>query len=326
MNESGGRVTVGIEASVHDAQAVFDVLVRGRPSVDLTFLGMPHLPRLGEEYDVTGFAMNPGASFTNATSMKRLGLRVGYATGLGSDFFSRFILERIRAEQIDETFLRFYDLDLTNVSVGISFPEDRTFITWNANPRFEGRVVTVDDLRHNRVRSLFTHAPYGPDMFDEARRQGIPIYVDAFWNPEYLRSDIVLRAIAQADAFMPNLAEALTITGAHDSRGALATLMELTPMVIIKLGAEGAIGGANGKLLHVPSLPVDVVDTTGAGDNFDAGMIYGLLHEFPFEKCLRCAVAAGSLSTRFAGGVDGSPSETEMLDAVARLEHIQASA
>jgi sugar/nucleoside kinase (ribokinase family) len=313
-------MAAAMEQAVDGAPTTFDVLVRGRPSVDLTFLGMPHLPRLGEEYDVTGFAMNPGATFTNATSFKRLGLRVAYATGIGADFFSRFILEKIRAEKIDETFLKFYDLDLTNVSVGISFPEDRTFITWNANPGLEGRAVTVDDLRRYRMRSLFTHAPYGPEIVEEARRQGIPIFVDTFWNPGYLRSDVVRRAIAQADAFMPNLAEALTITGASDARGALAALIELTPVVAIKLGAEGALGSERGRTYHVSSLPVDVVDTTGAGDNFDAGLIYGLLHEYPFERCLHCAVVAGSLSTRFAGGVEGSPGETDLLEAVARLE------
>ncbi len=312
-----------IEQTPPGALTTFDVLVRGRPSVDLTFLGMPHLPRLGEEYYVSGFAMNPGATFTNVTSLKRLGLRVGYATDIGSDFFSRYILESIRAEQIDETFIRFHDLDLTNVSAGLSFPEDRTFITWNANQHFEGRSVSVDDLRHNRVRALFTHAPHEPEIVEEARRQGIPIYVDAFWDRGYLRSNVVRKAIAQADAFMPNLAEALAITGAADSRSALTALTALSPVVAIKLGADGVIGSAHGRVYHVPALRVQVVDTTGAGDNFDAGLMYGLLHGLPFEQCLRCAVAAGSLSTRFAGGVKGSPSETELLEAVAALERGQ---
>jgi len=90
-----------LEQARTEARSTFDILVRGRASVDLTFLGMPHMPRLGEEYYVSGFAMNPGATFTNVTSLKRLGLRVGYVTDLGSDFFSRYILESMRAEQID---------------------------------------------------------------------------------------------------------------------------------------------------------------------------------------------------------------------------------
>lgn len=314
-------MAIGTDSGQHAAPTVFDVLVRGRPSVDLTFLGMPHLPRLGEEYYVSGFAMNPGATFTNVTSLKRLGLRVGYSTDLGSDFFSRFILEKIRAEKIDETFIQMHDLDLTNVSAGLSFPEDRTFITWNANASFVGRSVTVDDLRHSRVRALFTHAPYGPEIVEEARRQEIPIYVDAFWDQRYLRSDQVRRAIAQSQAFMPNLKEALTITDRSDERGALAALGELAPIVAIKLGPEGAIGSAGGSTFHIPALPVEVVDTTGAGDNFDAGLIYGLLHDLPFEQCLRCAVAAGSLSTQFSGGVEGSPSEAQLLEAVSLLQH-----
>ena len=85
-----------VSARMEDAVHVVDVLACGRPSVDLTFLGLPCLPQLGEEYHVGGFAMNPGAGFITVNAMRRLGLRTGYATDLGSDMFSRYILENLR--------------------------------------------------------------------------------------------------------------------------------------------------------------------------------------------------------------------------------------
>jgi sugar/nucleoside kinase (ribokinase family) len=309
-----------------ETTGVYDVLVAGRPSVDLTFLGLPHLPRLGEEYNVSGFAMNPGATFINANALCRLGLRTGYATDLGSDFFSRYILEHLRAAGIGETFIRHHDMDLASISAGLSFPEDRTFITWTASGALQDRGVLLEDLQQNRIRCLFSHRPYQAEIYHEARRQGIIICIDTSWDREYLESARVRAAMAQADAFMPNLAEARVITGACDAEAALLALMDSVPMVLIKVGSAGAIGSTHGRTYHVPGLPVDVVDTTGAGDNFDAGFIYGLLHDLPFEKCLQCAVAAGSLSTRHAGGVLGSPTEAELLEAVERLDYISRHA
>ena len=299
---------------------VFDVLVKGRPSIDLTFLGLPHLPRLGEEYHATGFAMNPGAGYINAAALARLGLRTGFATDLGNDFFSQYIHDRLRAAGIDEAFVRFHDLDLTELSVGLSFPHERTFITWDAVPTWQGRGVLLDDLSRYRVRCLFTHRPFSAEVAAEARRLGIPIAVDTFWDTEYLRSPAVRMAMAQADVFMPNLLEACAITGAGDAESALAALAHSAPMVAIKLGAQGTIGSCRGRVYRVPALPIEAVDTTGAGDNFDAGLIYGLVQGFPFEECLRCAVVAGSLSTRWPGGVQGSPTVEELHLALRALD------
>ena len=304
---------------------VVDVLACGRPSVDLTFLGLPCLPRLGEEYHVGGFAMNPGAGFITVNAMRRLGLRTGYATDLGSDMFSRYILESLRALGIDETFIVHHDRDLSNITVGLSFPEDRSFITWEADEHFAGRGVLPQDLQDHHVRCLFSSCPVSPEVLDEARRQHIPICSDTSCDREYLESERARVVLRQASVFLPNSVEACTITGKADPEQALLALMDCVETVVVKLGPQGAIGGRAGCICHVPALPVDVVDTTGAGDNFDAGFVYGLLHDLSLEQCLRCGAAAGSLSTRFVGGIKGSPSEAELFEAVARLEDLSAS-
>jgi sugar/nucleoside kinase (ribokinase family) len=302
---------------------LIDVLVQGAASVDLTFLGLPELPRLGQEYYATGFGMNPGACFITVNALRRLGLRTGFSTDLGNDFFSRYVLDCIRSAGIDQTFIRLQDRDLSEVSVGLSFPHDRTYITWDATPGWSFRAVQFDDLRSHRVRCLFTHVALDADVFAEARSQGIPICVDAFWNPAFLTSRMVWDAIGQADVFMPNLIEACKITGTTTPEAALASLAKHVPMVAIKLGPDGAIGCADGVQHWVPALPVAAVDTTGAGDNFDAGFMYGLVRGLPFDTCLRCAVVAGSLSTQAPGGVTASPDEQGLLqglDGLARRE------
>jgi sugar/nucleoside kinase (ribokinase family) len=311
-----------VSGAMSEAGSVVDVLVQGRASVDLTFLGLTELPRLGEEYQVSGFAMNPGACFITVNALRRLGLRTGFSTDLGNDFFSYYIRDQIREAGIDETFIRYVERDLTEVSAGLSFPHDRTYITWNAAHGYECRRIVKEDLLRQHVRCLFTHVALDEDVAIEARRQGIPICVDAFWDSHFLASPRVWQAIGQADSFLPNLIEARAITHTETAEDALAALAGSVERVAIKLGSHGAIGTDGERIYRVPALPVDSVDTTGAGDNFDAGYMYGLVHGLNFEGCLRCAVVAGSLSTTQPGGVLSSPDETALEYGLAQLTRL----
>jgi len=113
-------------------------------------------------------------------------------------------------------------------------------------------------------------------------------------------------ALRSIDIFAPNHDEALKLTGEQRIEAALDRLVELTPLVIIKLGKEGAIARKNGELGYVPGIPANVLDTTGAGDNFDCGFLYGLLNDYSLQDCLRCGNFCGSLSTTAHGGWEAS--------------------
>ncbi len=70
----------------------------------------------------------------------------------------------------------------------------------------------------------------------------------------------------------------------------------------MKLGARGALARYGSEIVHAASIPMDVVDTTGAGDSFDASFVYGYLGGWPLQRTLRLAAICGALSTRAAGG------------------------
>ena len=122
--------------------------------------------------------------------------------------------------------------------------------------------------------------------------------------------------------FLPNAAELLAIagvdvsgtTGPDDELLAAASrpLRAAGPLLAIKAGPAGGLGwGPDGECRAAP-IGVDVVDTTGAGDSFDAGFLAGWLAGRPFPECLHWAVVAGCLSTRAAGGTAAQPTLPEL--------------
>ena len=126
--------------------------------------------------------------------------------------------------------------------------------------------------------------------------------MDTNWDPAESWADGLDQALAQVDVFLPNEQEALAITGRPNISEALTALAQNIPTVVVKLGAVGAICQQRQKRIQNAGFRVDVVDTTGAGDSFNAGFLYGYLHNWPLDDALALACACGALSTRAAGG------------------------
>ena len=113
--------------------------------------------------------------------------------------------------------------------------------------------------------------------------------------------------------FLPNENEALSLTGASTVEEAAERLAAQASIVAVKMGADGGLVYDGETLYRAPIIPVDVLDTVGAGDTFDAGFIYGFLQGWPLERCLKLGVVCGSLSTRMAGGIASQPVLDEAL-------------
>jgi sugar/nucleoside kinase (ribokinase family) len=101
---------------------------------------------------------------------------------------------------------------------------------------------------------------------------------------------------------------------------ALSALTALGPQVVVKLGARGvlvAAGPSDAEPSQVSLSPVTPVDTTGAGDCFNAGLIAGLLHGLPLPRAAALGCATGALSTGALGGTAGAPDLQKALDLAA---------
>lgn len=293
----------------------YDVLVLGDYYCDLIFAGLPHMPALGEEVFGARFEMAPGGAFIPAVALRRLGVRVGWAADFGDDLFSAFVLERARAEGLDASLFRLHGQPVRRISVAASFPHDRAFLTYaDPNPaRLRDHIKTLCRARARLayLNGLF----YGPtaDMARRLlRRRGMQIVMECQSTGETLDNPAVRRAIEGVDAFMPNSVEAQQLTGASNTLEAMDALADLCPLVVIKDGPAGAHAAAGGRRYHAPSLPVTPLDTTGAGDCFNAGFVKAWLEGLPVETCLQWGNVCGGLSTTALGGATAAPRLAEV--------------
>ncbi len=287
----------------------YDILVAGEINPDLVLTG-DVVPAFGQvEKLVDSATLSIGSSSAIfAAGAARLGLQVGFVGISGDDLFGRFMLDEMTRRQVDVTPV-VVDASLqTGLSVILSPTGDRAILTHlGCMDRLRAEQVTDELLarsRHLHVASYFLQTalqPGLPDLFRRARLLGLTVSLDPNWDPsgEWRGFEALLPLV---DVFLPNENEALALTGAATVEEALSRLGQTCPTVVVKMGAEGALAARGAETVRAPALKIKVVDTTGAGDSFDGGFLYGFLNGWSLERALRLGAACGSLSTRKAGG------------------------
>jgi sugar/nucleoside kinase (ribokinase family) len=281
-----------------------DILLWGIYFCDLIFTGLPHNPRLGAEIYSRDFTMIPGGCYNTAVALHRLSLRVGWACDFGNDLFSQFVLERARSEGIDTRLFTYHPYPVRRITTAFSFAHDRGFISFTDEVDQTSAIPFIE--RYQPQCLLLPHLHLGErykDLFTAAHQNNVLIFMDCQSIDVTLDTLGVKQALRSVDIFSPNQTEALQLTGARGVEDALAILSQFTPIVVIKTGSEGAIAQSGNDIIQVPSLAVQVVDTTGAGDCFNAGFLYAyLVKKASMKKCLQAANYCGGISTMAVGG------------------------
>lgn len=281
----------------------FDVLLVGRYFCDLVFTHLPEFPRLGHEVYSREFHLVPGGVFTPAVTLTRLGLRTAWPCEFGSDPFSQFVKNETLKAGVDDTFFTQLDAPSLRITVAFSFGKERAFLSY-MDPLPE--IPTADIIRKTKPRWVYiTHLMVGEEqqtIVQAAREMGAKVYMDCQAHNTSLDDQATREAIGKVDVFSPNRSEALALTGENDIETALGKLSNLAETVIIKDGADGCICSHNGEVFILPGIEVEVVDTTGAGDNFNCGFIFGQNKGYSLEESLRIGNICGGLSVATIGG------------------------
>jgi len=295
----------------------YDVLVYGPLFCDLIFTGLPDMPELGKEIFATDFKVTIGGSAIVAVALHRLGAKVGLIAELGNDPISRLAGIVLDDYGIDRTLIRQHDRPLSQVTVALSFPHDRAFVT-----RFE-RPDTPPDfahlLREHPARHLhlsgYMALQETPTAAQMAHEAGLTVSLDSGWDAEALRDCWLRDALGAVDVFMPSRSELCWMSGEDEpdrAQDAMLALMADSGVLVMKDGARGAVACGRGWREHAPPIAVTPIDTTGAGDSFDAGFIFAWIQGLPLTTCLRYGAICGGLTTTAVGGASAAPTYEEV--------------
>ena len=296
----------------------YDLLVVGELNVDIILSGDDVVPHFGQvEKLVDDLSLCAGSSAAIfAAGAARLGLRVLYVSRVGDDVYGHFMVSALAEAGVDTSRVTVDPTIKTGATVILSRGQDRAMLTYPGSIA----AVTSDDVepalyelaRHLHVASPFLLSglrPHMPEMMRRAHEAGMTVSLDTNWDPSGRWA--LDGFFDHLDVFLPNEGELIAIAGETDLGSAIEAMSTRVPLVAVKRGARGALAVRGQERASVPVLTAKVVDTTGAGDSFDAGFLAGWLRGLPLVSCLRLGAVCGALTIGQAGGFNGQPTWKE---------------
>jgi sugar/nucleoside kinase (ribokinase family) len=270
-----------------------DVVVTATAFMDLTFIGLESVPRPGEERFAGDLIRSPGGGAINAIGAARLGLGTALAVPLGEDLDGRFIRDALELEGI-------------RLSTGAGTRTPTTVVMpWGG----ERAMVTYEPFASTSAAEVAAFEPRGViaalDQLDLVP-PGVRGYATCGDDDARAFAAHPPRDLDRAHALFVNRREALVLTGEQTVEKAAERLGADLDVVVITLGPDGAMARAGGRLHHAPGFPMDVVDTTGAGDLLCAAFVWADLSGADIEVALQWAVLYGSLSVTVPTGAAGA--------------------
>ena len=291
----------------------YDVLLLGDYFYDLIYTGLPAFPALGREIYSRDITSTGGAMFITATALRRLGANVGWVCNFGTDEYSRFVRELAAKEDIDLDWARQLDAPYRRITSAIPFDGERAFLTY-ADPDPEDlydywmQAIDTANYKHLHLGGLMPPERMLP-LFRRARERGATVSMDSQDSPQLWSACDWKEFLEPVDVFLPNAREAKLITRKDDIGSALKLLREWVNVVVIKDGARGAWVADGDQVRLVPGIDAGAaIDTTGAGDCFNAGFMFAYIrHDCGCDLCARYGNICGGLSVTGVGGATSAP-------------------
>lgn len=300
----------------------WNIAIAGEVYVDHIFTDFDHVPLPGEEVFADQYRREAGGGTVNtACALARLGHRTSLFGVFGRDeeawLRSRLKSFGVHAEDACSS-------ELPNaLTVSMSTSSDRSFLSYaGANKVLDKYVASPETLAAlSKSQHIHFAMPLELELakllLPNLKVAGCTLSIDPGWRKDWFLNPDSLDVLRMVDLFFPNEGEAQLLTGRKDPDDVLRELAAMgLEHTVVKLGPRGAITSRQNRFYKMPPPDVEVVDTTGAGDAFDAGFIDAWLSGADIEEQLRRACICGSLSTRARGALTALPSRQEMLDVV----------
>jgi sugar/nucleoside kinase (ribokinase family) len=291
----------------------FDVTIAGELNLDLILYGLPaDLPPERELLADRMMLTLGSSSGIVAHNLAALGCKVGFISRIGNDPLGAIAIERLSDGGVDVSKVRREEGDKqTGLTVILQRALERNILTYPGTI-FDLTLEDLDleyltDAGHFHLSSYYLqrglHAQVG-DLFRRLKAEGLTISLDTNDDPEDRWEGGLSDVLRYVDVFLPNAREARLLTKSNDLETAVARLAEQVPLVVIKLGEQGAMAQRGPERFRSPAVKVSFVDPVGAGDSFDAGFLSQYVHGADLPTCLAAGNKAGAFSTTKPGGTE----------------------
>jgi ribokinase len=284
----------------------------------------PRLPQPGETALGQSFARFPGGKGANqAVAAARLGASVRMVGQVGEDPFGDELVAGLEREGVDTAGVRRVSTP-TGVALIVVDEGGQNFIVWvpGANAAWEKGAVPDVESWAARCRLFVLPLEVPPGVAQKAIRAAKRAGARVILNPAPHREGDEA-CFGDVDVLVPNEVEAALFAGVdpreqQDWAVVAQRLRSLGPRaVVITLGSEGALVADEEGTHRVPTFPVQVVDTTAAGDAFVAGLAVAILRGMPLLEAVRFANAAGAVAVTRAGAQPSLPRAPEVEELLA---------
>lgn len=293
----------------------------GSTNVDLLYQGFDRLAGVGEELYCKDFSLQLGGGLpATLINLGRLGIETKIATELGNDIFSNFAKEKFIENGVTPTNLYEGEKIPLNITSAIILPEDRTFYSYGKGTiePDEKAMETFYTIATGSKICMMQLGGFLP-VYKKLKEEGTILVLDTGWDDE-MSFEKYDEYLSIADYYTPNRKEALRITGTDNEKEAAYALKKYFDRVVVKVDADGCIGIDGDDYFFCPSIEeFKNVDSTGAGDAFLAGFMYGLFYDYPLKDCIEYGNITGGKAVTAVGALSGYVTEKELLEYKSRI-------
>ena len=294
----------------------FDAVGFGLNAVD-RLIEVPQYPEFDTKTRLLNHKLTAGGQTATAmVALQRLGLKTAYAGRFGSDMEGRFGVQSLQAEGVDTEFAEVIDgARNQHAFIIVDASNGERTIIWDRDTlvSYQPEEAPVILAARGRVLHLDAHDPPAcVRMAQAARAAGTIVSADVDSIYDGLLELLPLIDILLTSAEFPH-----RLTGIADERASLVELKARYGCAIVGLtrGARGAVALCGGQFIEAPAceVPNGCRDTTGAGDAFHGGFLFGLLTGADVEGSLKLANAVAALKCRELGGREGLPTQEQLI-------------
>jgi ribokinase len=293
---------------------MINITAIGDVNVDL-IAPIREIPGKGKQVLVEDLEVHGGGCATNfAFACSRLGAKSSLFGRVGDDIFGRYVLDLLKKEGVDVSGVKVSGNGKTGATIALVQGGERSFISYRGeNARF-----SIGDIALERIEGDLVHLPsffllegmqpYYPQLVNSIKTR---VSFDTGWDPKGWKRNTMekLRDILRGvDIFFPSLEEAKRIMGV---KGRLSDEAQIrlarryidlgVEIIVLTIGEEGCLAMDGKEIVRMPAFEVEVVDTTGAGDVFNAGFVVSHLRGLGLKGCTEFASAAAAMSVTGKG-------------------------